>query len=228
MDWKAIASLAAPFAPTVGKILGGFIPFPGGAMLGEWAGERIAAALGVEPTPEAVGTAIQTMPQNEVATRLQAVENEAVAKWDALAKIAESEAEDRTAQSQAINETQRSEIASGVSWWHWRHQIGYTVLVYAYGSFAAIGLALAGKVDVNSLVLLMNASTIITGGLFALLGYIAQDSTKLKTTAITGQQAPSLTDSVVTTVKTVAAKVVPPKAIVVGKPVGRREVVSGL
>ena len=225
MDWKSIASLAAPFAPTVGKILGGFIPFPGGALLGEWAGNAIATALGVPPTPEAVGNALQTMPQEDVTARLQAVEQEASAKWEALAKIAEAEAGDRTAQSQAINETQRSEIAAGVNWWHWRHLVGYVVILWfliPIPAFAMLTFRYSGDAA-KQLTDLIQACVPLYGFMCGLLGYIAQDSTKLKTTAITGQQAPSITDNVVTTVKTMTAKVIPPKAVVIAKPPGSRD-----
>lgn len=60
MDWSTIGGLVAQAAPTIGGLLGGFIPFPGGAFLGELAGKAVAAALGVPPTPEAVHEAVTT------------------------------------------------------------------------------------------------------------------------------------------------------------------------
>jgi hypothetical protein len=60
MDWKEIEPLVAGAAPTIGSLLGGFIPFPGGQMLGQLAGKMVAEALGVPPTPDAVNTAITT------------------------------------------------------------------------------------------------------------------------------------------------------------------------
>lgn len=60
MDWSTIGPLVAQAAPTIGGLLGGFIPFPGGAVLGQVAGKILAEALGVPPTPEAVNTAITT------------------------------------------------------------------------------------------------------------------------------------------------------------------------
>ncbi len=59
MDWSAIGPLVAQAAPTIGGILGGFIPVPGGAVLGQVAGKVLAEALGVPPTPDAVKTAIE-------------------------------------------------------------------------------------------------------------------------------------------------------------------------
>jgi hypothetical protein len=58
MDWSALTPLIANAAPTIGSLLGGLIPFPGGAVLGEVAGKILAEALGVPPPPEAVQTAI--------------------------------------------------------------------------------------------------------------------------------------------------------------------------
>ncbi len=60
MDWSALSPLIASAAPTIGSLLGGLIPFPGGAILGTLAGKVLAEALGVPPTPDAVNTAITT------------------------------------------------------------------------------------------------------------------------------------------------------------------------
>jgi hypothetical protein len=60
MDWSVIGGLVGQAAPTIGSLLGGLIPFPGGAILGQVAGKIVAEALGVPPTPEAVHTAITT------------------------------------------------------------------------------------------------------------------------------------------------------------------------
>lgn len=60
MDWGIIGGLVAQAAPTIGGLLGGLIPFPGGAVLGQVAGKVLAEALGVPPTPDAINTAITT------------------------------------------------------------------------------------------------------------------------------------------------------------------------
>lgn len=60
MDWSALVPLVASAAPTIGGLLGGLIPFPGGAILGQVAGKVLAEALGVPATPEAVKGAIDT------------------------------------------------------------------------------------------------------------------------------------------------------------------------
>lgn len=60
MDWSALVPLVAQAAPTIGSLLGGFIPFPGGAILGKMAGTVLAEALGVPPKPEDIHNAITT------------------------------------------------------------------------------------------------------------------------------------------------------------------------
>lgn len=58
MDWSTVGALVGQSAPTIGSLLGGLIPFPGGAILGQVAGKVLAEALGVAPTPAAVNAAI--------------------------------------------------------------------------------------------------------------------------------------------------------------------------
>lgn len=58
MDWSTVLPLLGQAAPTIGGLLGGLIPFPGGAILGQVAGKMLGEALGVAPTPEAVSAAI--------------------------------------------------------------------------------------------------------------------------------------------------------------------------
>lgn len=74
MDWSALAPLVANAAPTIGGLLGGLIPFPGGAVLGQVAGKVLAEALGAPPTPEAVNTAITTGDPTVVQAKLSEAE----------------------------------------------------------------------------------------------------------------------------------------------------------
>lgn len=195
MDWKDVGKIVAPLAPTLGGILGDLIPIPGGGMIGTAAGNLIAAAFGVDPTPEAVGNAIQNDP-NAVA-KIQAAETEAAAKWPAIAEIAKAQYAAAAAQSESINETIRAE-AGNVSWWHWRHLLGYLVLLYGIEQVAAIAYSMFGKgVPPDQLAALFNSTAVFTAGLFALLGYVASDTTALKQTAITGQQPESAVKSVI-------------------------------
>jgi len=76
MDWSVIGGLIAPMAPTIGSILGGFIPFPGGAVLGSLAGKMVATALGVPATPEAVHDAVTTGDPEVIKAKLEAADAE--------------------------------------------------------------------------------------------------------------------------------------------------------
>jgi len=198
MDWKSIAGLVAPFAPTVGRFLGDLVPFPGASVVGGLLGEAVAAALGVPPTPEAVGGAIQSMPASEVAARLQAAEAEAVAKYDSMARIAEAEAKDRTAQSQAVNETMRAEIGT-VSFWHWRHQLGnvvaFEILVFPVAALATIIFGSPEKT--RAMIEYSGQLTIILGIASGLLGVVAVNNTTRAATAITGEKPESFAAKVV-------------------------------
>lgn len=70
-DWRSIAGAVAPFAPTLGKVLGaGFGPL--GGIIGGLAGNVIASTFGTEPTPEAVGKAIAEDPKAD--EKLEALE----------------------------------------------------------------------------------------------------------------------------------------------------------
>lgn len=74
MDWSALVPLVAQAAPTIGGLLGGLIPFPGGSILGQVAGKVLAEALGVPPTPEAVSQAISTGDPATIQARLSEAE----------------------------------------------------------------------------------------------------------------------------------------------------------
>ena len=201
MDWKDVGKIVAPLAPTLGGILGDLIPIPGGGMIGTAAGNLIASALGVDPTPDAVGAAMQNDPN--AAVKIQAAESEAAARWPALAEIAKAQYAANAAQSESINQTIRAE-AGNVSWWHWRHLLGYLVLLYGIEQVAAIAYSMFGKgVPPDQLAALFNSTAVFTAGLFALLGYVASDTTALKQTAITGK-APD--GAVKTVIKAVTGK----------------------
>ncbi len=74
MDWSALVPLVASAAPTIGSLLGGLIPFPGGAILGQVAGKVLAEALGVPATPDAINTAITTGDPTVIQAKLSEAE----------------------------------------------------------------------------------------------------------------------------------------------------------
>jgi hypothetical protein len=212
MDWKDLAgTLIKTGAPIIGTALGG----PLGGTVGGIAGKLIADALGVPATPEAVHEAIQADPAGASVALASAD-----AKWQAMAEIAKADAADRTAQSQALNETIRTEIATGMSWWHWRNLLGYVPVVIGAEVAGMVPFVALGKITASDMVAIITAITPLVVTFSGLLGYVAQDTTKLKTTAITGEHAPSATDNVVNAIKKVVGK---QPTVSIGKPVGSRD-----
>lgn len=87
-NWQSIAgSLAQIGLPALGGLFGG----PLGSTIGGLVGKGVAAALGVEATPQAVATAIQADP-NAAAVKLAQIEAETKAKDAELADIANARA----------------------------------------------------------------------------------------------------------------------------------------
>jgi hypothetical protein len=78
-----------------------------------------------------------------------------------------------------------------VSWWHWRHLIGYLVLGYGLNQIVLLNLAAfrPAMLSPDQAVALFNATGVFTGGLFALLGYVAGDTTNRINTAVTGEHS---------------------------------------
>jgi hypothetical protein len=86
--WQQIAgSLAQIGLPALGGLFGG----PLGSTIGGLVGKGVAAALGVEATPQAVTAAIQADP-NAAAVKLAQIESETKAKEGELADIANARA----------------------------------------------------------------------------------------------------------------------------------------
>lgn len=190
MNWKdAVGPLMQSAAPTIGSLLGGLIPFPGGSLIGEELGKIVAAQFGVEATPEAVNRAIQNTPSDIATQKLQAAEAEAVAKWPALAQIAQAEGADRTAQSQAINATMQAEVAKGQPWYAWRNLWGYSVMVEcsAVGCIILKDLATGNTAGVT---VFLGASAFFYtwyGMRIGVLGYIFRGASNEKIAAVTGE-----------------------------------------
>lgn len=205
MDWGKLKPVAGKLAqaglPTLGQVVGDLIPFPGGSIIGEmagqWAGKAIAEALGVPESPEAVGAAIDGLSPTELQARLQGVESEAAAKFGALAEIVKAQTASDTAQSQAINETQRAEIAAGVSWWHWRHLIGYVLVLLGFELCILLPLVLFGRINAADLGAILTALSPVLAIFAGLNGWVASDTTKKAIAAITGEAPPSVASTVV-------------------------------
>ena len=126
MDWKALGGKLAGFGlPVLSAVIGGAIeeiPVLGslvdGPKLVESVGRKaIAAAFGVEATPEAINAAIETRPTSEVVTTLQSVQTGMVEKWPALANMV-TELGRSSVASQSIEAEDRRDVRTAATRWH--------------------------------------------------------------------------------------------------------------
>lgn len=144
MDWKDVGKVIAPLAPTLGGILGGLIPFPGGALVGTALGNIIARQFGVEPTPQAVSDAIARMPHELALAKLQAATEQARIEVEGFAK---SEREYFETLRVAIPETGKSwreELKPENRHWFytgWRPAAGWILDFYAFVFGAMLSVA---------------------------------------------------------------------------------------
>jgi hypothetical protein len=100
--WQSVAGQLAQIGlPALGGLFGG----PLGGAIGGLVGKGVAAALGVEPTPQAVSQAIQADP-NGAAVKLAQIESETKAKADELADI----------QSARATTVQLAQAGSSIAW----------------------------------------------------------------------------------------------------------------
>jgi hypothetical protein len=205
MNWNDVAKAAGPLlvqaAPTLGSLIGGVLPIPGGSLLGQEAGKLLANAFGVDPTPEAVNSAIQSTPPDIAALKYQAAESEAAAKWPALAQMAQAQYASDSSQAVSINETMRAELAKGQVWWTWRNLYGYSVTAEVAALFPLFMVSILFMPDV--FLRFMSASSWLTGWYtlrFGLLGFIHSGASNEKIAAVTGE-APSITKAVVAAIK---------------------------
>ncbi len=199
MDWKAVGQLIGPMAPTIGGILGGLVPIPFGSTIGTSVGTILASALGVEPTADAVGAAVQNDPN--AAAKISAAESEAAAKWPALAEIAKARFQANSTEAESINATMRQELASGQVWWSWRNLYGYSVSMEATATSWVVIYALIFNPSIYK-----NVADSLSFFLswyamrFGLLGYIHNGASNEKIAAATGE-APSIVKNIVKAVR---------------------------
>jgi len=147
VNWSDVGRLIVPLAPTIGRIMGGLIPFPGGSLIGEGIGGVIARQFGVPATPEAVAQAVKSNPNEVVLAKLAAATEEAKAQWPAIAAIEAAQSLERSTIVSAVNETMRQELGSDSLFKSgWRPMIGW-LLCYL--------LFINGSVMVGALVFLM-------------------------------------------------------------------------
>lgn len=177
MDWKDIAG---PVIKLGGGVIGGMLGLPG---LGASAGAVLSEALGVDPTPEAVADAIKN-PSPEVVNAIRQANAEADKEWAKFYK----------AQVTEVGKTMRAEIASGVSWWHWRHLLGYVVMLWALAILpvALRDLWIGNAAGIDLGIKLAAALLAYFLALCGLLGYVAMDTSRRTTAAAAGQEIPTI------------------------------------
>lgn len=187
MDWSQLAGVVGSVAPTLGGLLGSAFG-PAGSVVGSIAGRAIAGALGVPATPEAVSEALAK--DKNALEKLRILETTRATQIVEEARIEVEKVKAELGKTQAINETIRTE-AGTVSFWHWRHLLGYLVLGYGVNQIVLLNLAAfkPAWLSPDQAVALFNSTGVFTGGLFALLGYVAADTTNRVNTAITGQHS---------------------------------------
>lgn len=134
MDWKDIAKIIAPLAPTLGGVLGGLIPFPGGALAGTALGNIIARQFGVEPTPQAVGDALARMSHEEKLAALNAATERARIEVDGFKEAERQYFETLRVAIGETGATMREELRPENRHWFftgWRPAAGWVFVVHA-------------------------------------------------------------------------------------------------
>lgn len=120
-------ALAKQGAPVLGGLIGTAIGGPAGALADSLAGkalEAVAESLGTDPTPEAVGAAIEADPA--AAAKVAGAE----ARAGDIVKLWELEA-------QRVTDAQSAEIAQGFTAWQ---AMRVLIQIIVWGGWAVIGL----------------------------------------------------------------------------------------
>lgn len=198
MDWLSVAKLIAPLAPALGGILGGFIPIPGGGLIGQQLGNVIAKHLGVPGTPDDVARSLQQMEHELAIEKLKAAADEARARWPAYAEAEKAYYEAVVRTAEAVNMTMRAEIQPENRHWFytgWRPMAGWIFDVQAvvFGAILAWATIRAMVVDPGQLRVLTDAWPIFAayfGILAAMVGVYVFGRSQEKTKATEVAQAP--------------------------------------
>lgn len=179
MNWAALSKPFLDLGMTaIGTLLGG--------PLGGAAGKVVADALGVPATPEAVGKAISSDP--EVQKKLAETE----AEW---ARTEAARVQAAAQQAQSINATMQAEIASGVSWYHFRHLNGYVVFLLGLSMVAAFnGSLFFGRPVIGDFKTALDAIWAPFAAFCGLVGYVAMDTSRRTQAAATGTPVTGMID----------------------------------
>jgi hypothetical protein len=202
MDWRELGgTLIKAGAPIIGTALGG----PFGGMIGGTLGNILGNALGVEPTPEAVETAIRTTPPAVLTERLAAAEAEAQAKYSFLTAEVQAKADVANQSTAAVNETIRAEVqakaASPDGWWgSWRMVLAWTLAVETC-LWPPFMMYLVVKGGIGDLVQSSGLVTTWWAARFGLLGVSVWTGSNERQTAITGQPVGGIVSTIANVVK---------------------------
>lgn len=184
MDWKSIAGAVAPFAPSIGRVLGAGLG-PVGAIIGGLAGDAVAAGFGVEATPEAVGKAIAEDPK--AAEKLQRLEAERGQEILAQAQVKIEELKQGTEQFRiGADDTERARqfnlaLAGTHSPLSWGSSILATVFTVAFFVILAVVLVQSNTIKDNPVLLILLGT--LTAGMGQILGYFFGSSQGSKNNA---------------------------------------------
>jgi hypothetical protein len=140
MNWQDVGKLVAPIAPIAGSILGGFLPIPGGSIIGQKFGELIAGAFGVAPTPQAVSDAITNAGRDESLAKINAATEQARIQIDGFVDLEKATLDAMVRNAADVNATMRAETAAPESLFYrgWRPFLGWSFGVI----WTTFGLAL--------------------------------------------------------------------------------------
>lgn len=201
MDWRDLGgALVKAGAPIIGTALGG----PLGGLIGQAIGGVVAEALGVEPTPAAVDTALRTTPGPALEERLAAADDAVQARWPALAAIVRAEAEAQAAAVAATNATMRAEQAAGDVVQRWWRPLYAFELTLECAAFWLVLIGALARGDVAPLNAAINATGLLTlywGARFAVLGVYVNGRSREKQALLTGEPVPTVIERVARTVQ---------------------------
>lgn len=183
-NYEWIAGMAIDFGlPALGMAFG----IPGG--VSSFAASALKKALGMKPsaTEGEVKAQVESMDPDAARAAFESASSEVTAKYQYLTELARVRGEVDKTNIAEINKTIRDENRAKVPWWHWRHQLGYVVLLYALQQIFLVFWCAFGYMAADQLAMLFNATTILTGGLLGLLGFVAADNTSREQAALTGK-----------------------------------------
>jgi hypothetical protein len=198
-NYEWLADMALDMGvPALGMAFG--IPGP----VSSFAVGALKKALGMKPSASEaeVKDTVQNMDPDTAKAAFQNASDETTAKYEYLTKLAEVRGEVDKANITEVNQTMRQEIGK-VSWWHWRHLLGYIVgfhiLFFPPAVFLVVIYSSVEKTNAILNFPIVGILAIAAG----LLGFVANDNTKKGIAALTGDAPEGI---VASTVRAVTGK----------------------